>query len=1151
MRYDHEFGAEVTREPGALASGAKVSGLFDAQLPGSDAPATGPGPGGPLAVPEPTDVIPGDSTTTYTLAIGGSETGVINTVGDDDWFRVDLVAGQSYVFTMTGAMDAYLELRSPNGLLVAIDDDGSPVIGSLDSQLRYTAQTSGAFYLNARAYEGSGVSNTGAYTVTANLGPPQNPLDTIDLGYTAPNHIDVYFATSGQTFQGDHAVRSWTQAEINAAMAALATYSAVTPLTFSRTTSSSSAEFVLTLANLDAGELGHFQTVNGIGYGAFTPNDSSWTAAGLSPGGAAFTTLIHEFGHGLGLAHPHDNGGVSEVMEGVTSPFNSFGTWGLDQQVFTVMSYNRGWPTGGAFAAGTDSAGNAATPGPLDIGLLQEKYGGIAHNAGDTIYTLGASAAYQAIWDTGGVDSIVYAGSGHISIDLRDATLLNADGGGGHVSSVFGSFGGFTIAHGVVIENATGGSGNDSLFGNAADNVLNGGEGLDALYGGPGADTLIGGGGQYDIAGYSTATSGVVADLALGGSAGDAAGDVYVNILNLLGSSFDDVLRGDGNNNEISGGDGNDVLDGRGGGFDQLHGGNGDDTYILDEFAVVDESGSKGLDTVLVAFSGYHLTSKVEIGIVEGNAGLALYGSMDDNTLYGGVGDDTLSGWVGNDALVGGNGNDLLDGEVGADTLSGGVGNDTYVVDDVADVIFENPGEGADLVQSSISWNLGANFENLALTGSGTSTAVGNELDNDLTGNDAANTLYGRAGADMVDGAGGADTVYGDDGNDTLVGGDGVDLLDGGNDNDHLSGGTEADALYGRAGLDTLDGGAGADTMYGGAGDDTYLVDNASDVTLESSGAGNDTVLASITYALNAYIENLTLSGSDALNGTGNILANILVGNDAANTLSGGAGFDTLNGNGGADILNGGNGNDTLSGGDGNDQLDGGNDLDVLSGGDGADTLFGRSASDTLNGDAGADTLYGGDGDDAMNGGDDNDLLDGLNHNDTLSGGNGDDTLYGRQNDDALNGDAGQDTLYGGDGNDTLNGGSEADTLDGGNGIDALDAGAGADALFGRQGNDTLNGGADADTLTGGDGDDTFAFQAGEANGDAVVDFHGNGAAPGDTLTFSGYGLAGDGASFIQVDATHWQISSADDAVHEIITFTNGASIDPSDWTFI
>ncbi len=136
------------------------------------------------------------------------------------------------------------------------------------------------------------------------------------------------------------------------------------------------------------------------------------------------------------------------------------------------------------------------------------------------------------------------------------------------------------------------------------------------------------------------------------------------------------------------------------------------------------------------------------------------------------------------------------------------------------------------------------------------------------------------------------------------------------------SGNTESlgnDKLIGTSGNDSFDGLAGADIMKGGLGDDTYTVESKGDVVIEGAKAGNDTVISSITYTLKANVENLSLTGTVAINGTGNSLSNILTGNAEANILNGGAGADSLNGNAGDDILDGGLGNDVLTGGDGQD----------------------------------------------------------------------------------------------------------------------------------------------------------------------------------------------------------------------------------------
>ncbi|MBW8891474.1 MAG: hypothetical protein JF617_04655, partial [Burkholderiales bacterium] len=247
-------------------------------------------------------------------------------------------------------------------------------------------------------------------------------------------------------------------------------------------------------------------------------------------------------------------------------------------------------------------------------------------------------------------------------------------------------------------------------------------------------------------------------------------------------------------------------------------------------------------------------------------------------------------------------------------------------------------GEGTDTVQAAMTWTLGANIENLVLTGSANINGTGNALANSITGNAGINVIDGGVAADTLAGGANSDVYIVDDPSDAIVeavnaGWDtvrsavtytlpanvetlvltGSSAINGtGNSGDNvLIGNTAANTLTGLAGNDVLDGGSGADTMIGGTGNDIYAVDNASDAVTENAAEGSDTVVSAITYTISANVENLALSGSSAINGTGNTGDNLLIGNSAANTLTALAGNDTLNGMTGNDTMVGGTGNDT------------------------------------------------------------------------------------------------------------------------------------------------------------------------------------------------------------------------------------------------
>lgn len=225
------------------------------------------------------------------------------------------------------------------------------------------------------------------------------------------------------------------------------------------------------------------------------------------------------------------------------------------------------------------------------------------------------------------------------------------------------------------------------------------------------------------------------------------------NAIRGTGNDLANEIVGNNLNNELEGLGGADILDG-GLGADIMQGGDGNDTYFVDNVgdAIVekDHAGAGGYDTVYSTVS-YTLSAEVEKLILLGTGNLDGTGNASANTL------------IGND------GNNVLDGKGGADIMTGGKGNDTYVVDHTGDVINELANQGFDTVLSSLTYVLGANLENLTLTGNLSRDATGNELSNVLKGNDGINKIHGMDGDDFIEGGLGADQLYGDSGNDTFI----------------------------------------------------------------------------------------------------------------------------------------------------------------------------------------------------------------------------------------------------------------------------------------------------------------------------------------------------------------------------------------------
>ncbi len=295
---------------------------------------------------------------------------------------------------------------------------------------------------------------------------------------------------------------------------------------------------------------------------------------------------------------------------------------------------------------------------------------------------------------------------------------------------------------------------------------------------------------------------------------------------------------GNGLNNTLTGNADANVLNG-GAGADIMIGGGGNDSYYVDNIGdqVIETGTSTSEIDAVNSTIDYTLGANVEWLNLLGTANLNGTGNALDNRITGNSGDN------------------ILDGGAGADYMAGGTGNDTYIVDNIGDVVVETStlASEIDTVRSSVTYTLGANLENLVLTGTANINAIGNAQNNVLTGNDGDNQLNG---------------------------------------------------------------GAGLDTMIGGKGNDAYAIDQSGELALvqENANEGNDTLY--VVYNATAQdnvvdlnlsnlqnVENVLLLGNGNFNAIGNSLNNTLTGNASNNILNGGAGADTLIGGGGADTF--------------------------------------------------------------------------------------------------------------------------------------------------------------------------------------------------------------------------------------------------------
>ncbi|MCG6206407.1 M10 family metallopeptidase C-terminal domain-containing protein [Rhodopseudomonas sp. HC1] len=438
------------------------------------------------------------TSTSYNLSIGQTAQGTIASSGDHDWYRVNLVAGQTYTFAMVGTgiggvPDSYLRILNAAGTLVAQNDDGLP---NNNSVLTYTATTSGSYYIDAAAFGNSGTGRYGISIAAGSRAIVDIPMGAgiIDAYDSSSNYEYSWSATPGTgatvtvgfRLTNDNLEPNFSQfssEQIAAVHSILAYYSDVCGLTFNVASSYTDNATIL---------LSNYNNSDGSGgYGAYPGSTDPGSQAGnihinlaggssttsVPVGSYSFYTLMHELGHTVGLTHP----GLYNAGPGVSPTYANSAQFTEDTVQYSVMSY---------FDEANTGANLGGYPDTLmlyDIYALQQIYGAnTSTRSGNSIYgfhsnvggiydfSVNTSAAL-CIWDGGGIDTLDCSGYGASEfISLISGSFSNI---GGLTSNV-------SIAVGAVIENAIGGGGNDTiqLSSDNVNNVVDGGGGSDTVY---------------------------------------------------------------------------------------------------------------------------------------------------------------------------------------------------------------------------------------------------------------------------------------------------------------------------------------------------------------------------------------------------------------------------------------------------------------------------------------------------------------------------------------------------------------------------------------------------------------------------------------------------------------------------------------------
>ena len=824
--------------------------------------------------------------------------GTLDHKEDEDWIRVDLVAGETYDISLAGngdngAADTVLKIFNSAGEEVAGNDDIDTGTGNHNSMVTFTPDSSGVYYISAASDTADPAQdNSGDYVVTLSGRVDSDKLSGTDAGETL----------DGGT--GDDSLEGGAGADVLIGMEGIS-FTADFEINFDIASYASSDAGVVVLLEYDVAAGGHAEGDTLVGIEGIRGSEHTDVLFGNSIG----NELIGRGGNDVLVSGGTDNNDYYyDWLEGGPGADILIGGDGNDHAAYLTSEAGVEVRLYDGTAKGGDAEGDTFEDiehlwGSKNDDVLAGDHGDnwlIGQGGNDVMqgregddFLIGDSFVPGAA----GGDDDIDGGEGDDFINGGPGADMLKGGDGIDTGGYFGSDTGvvvrlhnsvarggwaqgdtfemvaveYTDADGTTqsvqlpdIENLHGtahddvlagdrrdnelygAEGNDRLFGGpgGGDDLLRGGDGEDVLYGGKGSDTLVGGAGADtlvggngdDTAAYWGSDAAVEVRLHDGfAQGGHAEGDTFAGIEILSGSAHDDVLAGDSNGNGFHAGDGDDVLDGREGN-DWLDGGAGADTL----------KGGDGID--LAAYWGSDVGVEVRLydgfaqgGHAEGDTFDSieeLIGSDHDDKLAGDEGENRLLGEGGDDELDGREGNDYLDGGPGADVLKGGAGEDDAAYD------------GSD---AAVEINL---------------------MDNTARG--------GWAEGDTLDSI---EHLSGSQYDDILTGGEGFN---------HINGNDGDDELNGREGDDWHNGGLGADVLRGGIGYDTAAY-NDSDVAVEINLKDN--------VARGGWAEGDTFESIENLSGS-----------DHDDILEGDAGDNHLNGNGGDDEVEGRGGNDYLIG---------------------------------------------------------------------------------------------------------------------------------------------------------------------------------------------------------------------------------------------